>query len=217
VPSEIVALADFVQPTPSGTKRGIGGTCVNVGCIPKKMMHYAANLAHGRSDMIATGWDIQESQGPSWETMIGNITMHIRTLNFGYLMDFNQLGIKYFNEYATFIDAHTEQLEKADGTTQTITAEKIVIAVGGRPTYPEIPGAREFGITSDDLFSLRKPPGKALVVGASYVALESAGFLSALGFDARVKIICFTGRSSLNRTEEPLQRREGHEVLAHRC
>ena len=69
-----------------------------------------------------------------------------------------------------------------------MTAEKFVIAVGGRPTYPDIPGAREFGITSDDIFSLQKPPGKTLVVGASYVALECAGYLTALGFDTTVMV-----------------------------
>lgn len=63
-----------------------------------------------------------------------------------------------------------------------------MIAVGGRPSYPDIPGAREYGITSDDLFSMKKPPGKTLVVGASYVALECAGFLTALGFDTTVMV-----------------------------
>ena len=73
-------------------------------------------------------------------------------------------------------------------TTRQVTADKIVIAVGGRPSYPDIPGAREFGITSDDLFSMMTPPGKTLVVGASYVALECAGFLTALGFDTTVMV-----------------------------
>jgi len=69
-----------------------------------------------------------------------------------------------------------------------VTADKIVIAVGGRPSYPGIPGDKEFGITSDDMFSLKKSPGKTLVVGASYVALECAGFLTALGYDTSVMV-----------------------------
>ena len=69
-----------------------------------------------------------------------------------------------------------------------MTANKIVIAVGGRPSYPDIPGAKEYGITSDDLFALKKTPGKTLVVGASYVALECAGFLTALGYDTTVMV-----------------------------
>jgi len=95
---------------------------------------------------------------------------------------------KYFNEYASFVDAHTLELKKANGDTQRVTADKIVIACGGRPSYPEIPGAREFGITSDDIFSQQKPPGKTLVIGASYVALECAGFLTAMGFDTTVMV-----------------------------
>lgn len=79
-------------------------------------------------------------------------------------------------------------LKKANGDVHTVTADKIVIAVGGRPSYPEIPGAREFGISSDDIFSLKKAPGKTLVVGASYVALECAGFLSAFGYDTTVMV-----------------------------
>ena len=69
-----------------------------------------------------------------------------------------------------------------------MTADKIVIAVGGRPSYPGIPGDKEFGITSDDIFSLKKPPGKTLVVGASYIALECSGFLTALGYDCSVMV-----------------------------
>merc|ERR1711957_1083376 len=65
---------------------------------------------------------------------------------------------------------------------------KIIIAVGGRPSYPGIPGDKKFGITSDDVFSLKKAPGKTLVVGASYVALECAGFLTALGYDTTVMV-----------------------------
>lgn len=69
-----------------------------------------------------------------------------------------------------------------------MTAEHIIIATGGRPSYPGIPGDKEFGITSDDLFSMSKPPGKTLVVGASYVALECSGFLTAMGFDTTVMV-----------------------------
>jgi|Transcript_23224 thioredoxin reductase (NADPH) len=114
--------------------------------------------------------------------------MHIRSLNWGFKAELMKAKVKYFNEYASFVDAHTIQLKKANGDLQTKTADKIVVAVGGRPSYPDIPGAREFGITSDDIFSMQKPPGKTLVVGASYVALECAGFLVAHGFDTTVMV-----------------------------
>jgi len=98
------------------------------------------------------------------------------------------MKVKYFNAYASFIDAHTIEVDNGKGKVEKVTADKIVIAVGGRPSYPGIPGDREFGITSDDLFSLPKAPGKTLVVGASYVALECAGFLTALGYDTTVMV-----------------------------
>jgi pyruvate/2-oxoglutarate dehydrogenase complex dihydrolipoamide dehydrogenase (E3) component len=97
------------------------------------------------------------------------------------------MKIKYYNMYATFLDAHTILLDNGK-TKETVTAKDIVIATGGRPSYPEIPGDKEFGITSDDLFMMKKTPGKTLVIGASYVALECAGFLTAFGYDTTVMV-----------------------------
>jgi hypothetical protein len=88
--------------------------------------------------------------------------------------------VTYLNEYASFVDAHTVKTVNKKGAEKTVTAEAFILATGGRPRYPDIPGAREFGITSDDLFSLAKPPGKTLLIGASYIALECAGFLQGL-------------------------------------
>ena len=99
-----------------------------------------------------------------------------------------KLKVKYFNAYATFKDSHTIELNDGKGGISTTTADKIIIAVGGRPQYPGIPGDKEFGITSDDIFSKKTAPGKTLVIGASYVALECAGFLTALGYDTTVMV-----------------------------
>ena len=109
-------------------------------------------------------------------------------LNWGFKADLIKNKVKYFNAYASFIDPHRIQLRKPNGDTSEVSADKFVIAVGGRPSYPEIPGAREFGISSDDIFSMKRNPGKTLVVGASYVALECAGFLRALGMDTTVMV-----------------------------
>lgn len=87
--------------------------------------------------------------------MITNIQKHIKSLNWGYKTDMIKLKVKYFNALATFVDAHTIHL-KSDKIDQTVTAKNIVISCGGRPSYPGIPGDKEFGITSDDLFSLKK-------------------------------------------------------------
>ena len=120
--------------------------------------------------------------------MVKNVQMHIKGLNWGYKSDMMKLKVKYFNSYATFADPHTISLDNGKGKVETVTADKIVIATGGRPSYPGIPGDKEFGITSDDMFSLKKQPGKTLVVGASYVALECAGFLAAFGYDTTVMV-----------------------------
>ena len=183
-----VGVADFVKPTPSGTKWGIGGTCVNVGCIPKKMMHYAATIAEARHDQELSGWSPDMTQKHDWGKMVGNVQTHIKGLNWGYKTDLLKLKAKYYNSYASFVDAHTLSLDNGKGKVETVTADKIVIACGGRPSYPGIPGDKEFGITSDDIFSLKTNPGKTLVVGASYVALECAGFLTALGYDTTVMV-----------------------------
>ena len=94
----------------------------------------------------------------------------------------------YLNSYAKFVDPHHLHAVNAKGKEVSVSAAKILIATGGRPRYPDIPGAKEFGITSDDIFSLKYPPGKTLCVGASYVSLECAGFLRGLGFDTTVMV-----------------------------
>jgi len=123
-----------------------------------------------------------------WDAMVKNVQSHIKGLNWGYKSDMIQLKCKYYNSYASFVDTHTIKLDNGKGKIEQVTAEKIVIAVGGRPSYAGIPGDKEFGITSDDIFSLKKAPGKTLVVGASYVALECAGFLTAFGYDTTVMV-----------------------------
>lgn len=128
------------------------------------------------------------AQQHDWEKMVKAVQNHIKGLNWGYKTDLIKMKCKYFNSYATFVDAHTIQLDNGKGKVEKVTADKIVIATGGRPNYPGIPGDKEFGITSDDIFSLKKAPGKTLVIGASYIALECAGFLTALGYDTTVMV-----------------------------
>lgn len=95
--------------------------------------------------------------------------------------------MEYINGLGKFKDSHTIQTTTNKGE-RLLTSKYILIAVGGRPTYPDIPGALEYGITSDDIFSLDKPPGKTLIVGAGYIGLECAGFLTGLGFEATVVV-----------------------------
>ena len=181
------ACLDFVAPSPAGTTWGLGGTCVNVGCIPKKLMHQAGILGEQFSDAREYGWKLA-TEGHDWSKMVEAVQNHIGSLNFGYRTALRQKGVTYINAYGRFKDAHTIIATKKNGQEQEITADKIVVAVGGRPAYPDAPGAKECCISSDDIFSLSEAPGKTLCVGASYISLETAGFLTALGFETSVAI-----------------------------
>lgn len=121
--------------------------------------------------------------------MVSSVQDHISSLNFGYRVALREKGVKYENALASFVDGspHTLELKDKKGKVTRVTARRVVVAVGGRPKGLEIPGG-EHAISSDDLFSLPKAPGKTLVVGASYVALECAGFLAGLGEDVTVAV-----------------------------
>ncbi|GAV07014.1 hypothetical protein RvY_16909-2 [Ramazzottius varieornatus] len=184
-----VAVFDYVQPTPIGTKWGLGGTCVNVGCIPKKLMHQAALLRGYYDDAKKFGWQMsEENPQHDWNKMVEAIQDYIHGLNWKYKVALRDMNVTYLNSYAKFTDDHTLVATNAKGKESTVTAERFIIATGGRPRYPDIPGGKQFCITSDDIFSLAYPPGKTLVVGASYVALECGGFLKKLGFDVTVMV-----------------------------
>merc|ERR1719502_2491678 len=140
-----------------------------------------------KHDAAAFGWDMPETPiGHNWTTMIDNVQQHIKSLNFGYRAELMTAAVKYYNAYATFVDPQTVEAVDKKGKKTTITADAFVVAVGGRPKYPEIPGAKEHCITSDDVFALKTPPGKTLVIGASYVALECAGFIHGTGYDTKI-------------------------------
>ncbi|XP_074644054.1 thioredoxin reductase 2, mitochondrial-like [Tubulanus polymorphus] len=181
-----VAVLDYVEPSPLGTTWGLGGTCVNVGCIPKKLMHQAALLGEAIKDSRSFGWQVPENVGFSWETLVEGVQNHVKSLNWGHKVQLNDKNVKYMNAKGSLLDEHTIKTVDKKGREKTITAENIVIAVGMRPTHPEIPGAREFCMSSDDIFWRKKPPGKTLCIGASYVSLECAGFLNGLGYDTTV-------------------------------
>lgn len=167
----------------------MGGTCVNVGCIPKKLFHTAAKYGHIIKDSHDYGWTgiNNEELKHNWETLQTNVGYHIRSINWGYKRtNLPEHNVKLETKYARFVDAHTLETEDAKGNKGRVTARNIVVACGGRPRYPDIPGAREYGITSDDIFWRTTPPGKTLVVGGAYVALECAGFIRDLGMECDV-------------------------------
>ncbi|XP_060049482.1 thioredoxin reductase 2, mitochondrial isoform X2 [Erinaceus europaeus] len=182
-----VAVVDYVDPSPRGTRWGLGGTCVNVGCIPKKLMHQAALLGGMIQDARNYGWEVAQPILHDWRKMAEAVQNHVKSLNWGHRVQLQDRKVKYFNIKASFVDQHTVRGVTKGGKETLLSAEHIVIATGGRPKYPaHIEGALEYGITSDDIFWLKESPGKTLVVGASYVALECAGFLTGIGLDTTV-------------------------------
>lgn len=177
-----VAVLDFVKPSPAGSTWGLGGTCVNVGCIPKKLMHKASIIGEEmQDDAAAFGWSSGTRGAHDWDAMRTNVQNYIKSLNFQYRVALREAGIDYLNRLGSFLDAHTLELRDKHGEASTITSARFVVAVGGRPTRLTCPGA-EFAIDSDDLFSLKKAPGRTLCIGGGYVALECGGFLASLGY-----------------------------------
>eukprot|EP00123_Amoebidium_parasiticum_P011692 comp20858_c0_seq1/m.27607 comp20858_c0_seq1/g.27607 ORF comp20858_c0_seq1/g.27607 comp20858_c0_seq1/m.27607 type:complete len:511 (-) comp20858_c0_seq1:243-1775(-) len=183
-----VAMFDYVKPSTQGTTWGLGGTCVNVGCVPKKLMHYAGLLGAGFHDAKKFGWEVEEHPNHNWEALVEAVQSHVRSLNWGYKTGLRSAKVEFINALASFVGPHEVEFTLR-GQTKRITAAHFIIAVGGRPNIPsDVPGAREYAITSDDIFSLDRSPGKTLCVGASYISLECAGFLKELGLDVTVAI-----------------------------
>ncbi|PBC30714.1 thioredoxin reductase 1, mitochondrial isoform X2 [Apis cerana] len=185
-----VAVLDFVTPSPRGSTWGLGGTCVNVGCIPKKLMHQAALLGESIHDSVSYGWQLPDPKTikNDWQALRTAVQNHVKSVNWVTRVELRTKKIEYFNALGYFKDQHTILGKLKNGEEKEFTAQNILIAVGGRPRYPDIPGALEYGITSDDIFSLEKAPGKTLIVGAGYIGLECAGFLNGLGYDATVMV-----------------------------
>jgi thioredoxin reductase (NADPH) len=175
-----VALCDFVSASPAGSTWGLGGTCVNVGCIPKKLMHTAA--LHGEVIRGAPefGWALSEEKPVmQWDVLQQNVENYIRGLNFNYVVSLRSQKVKYLNAAARFVDPHTLACTNKKGEVSTVTARRIVLAPGGRPTPLQVPGA-EHAISSDDIFKLKRDPGATVVVGSGYIGLECAGFLNGI-------------------------------------
>lgn len=156
-------------------ERYMGGTCVNVGCIPKKLLAYAAGFGHGFTDSAGFGWDCT-ADSFSWPTLIRNKDAEIARLNGIYRRMLEQAGVTVYDARATLAGPH----EIALAGQGTVTAERILIATGGWPNVPEIPG-RDLAITSNEAFHLEEMPRRILVVGGGYIAVEFAGVFSGLG------------------------------------
>ncbi len=153
----------------------LGGTCVNLGCVPKKAMWLAADIAGKLSIAGSLGFPVQAGT-LDWKTFVAHRQLYIEKIHASYRRRLAADGIATLPLRAHFMDAHT--LECDDGT--RLSGEKILIATGGRPQKPDVPGA-EFAGVSDDFFGWCAAPDRVAIVGAGYIAVELAGVLQALG------------------------------------
>ena len=179
----------------------LGGTCVNVGCVPKKVMYYAANL---REEMIHDaadyGMEIQHEVGMDWSKLVQKRDAYVERLNGIYQRNLDNSKVEVIRGVGKFVGEKKVGRVKflksyarirvciqviVDGT--IYSADHILVAVGGKPSFPAIPGA-EHGISSDGFFELKERPSKVLVVGAGYIAVEMAQIFAGLGSQTTLAI-----------------------------
>ncbi len=154
----------------------LGGTCVNRGCIPKKLMVYASRFPELFTDAVGYGW-AQVSSEIDWHQMITAVNQEVERLNGVYQRMLDKSEVKLMRAYASFIDEHTLQVGE-----EKVTADKILIAVGGHPVKPNIPGI-ENTIVSDDMFTLPAKPKRVVILGGGYIGVEFACIMNNLGSD----------------------------------
>jgi len=159
----------------------LGGTCVNIGCVPKKVMWNAGMLAHAIEDAKDYGFDTINN-GLDWKKLIENREGYISGINGWYANYLKDSDIDLIEGTARFIDNKTLEVNG-----EQYTADHIVVAPGGYPIIPDIPGA-DFGLTSDGFFQLQDIPERVAIVGSGYIAVELAGVLNALGSDVTIII-----------------------------
>lgn len=154
----------------------LGGTCVNVGCIPKKLFVYASHFREDFEDSAGFGWSVA-GQEFEWPTLLRNKDREITRLNGIYSKLLSEAGVDLVRGRARVVDPHTVEVDA-----QTFTATNILVATGSWPSVPQIPGV-EYAITSNEAFHLDALPKRAIVVGGGYIAVEFAGIYRGLGVE----------------------------------
>ena len=155
----------------------LGGTCVNVGCVPKKVMFYGAQIAEAiNSYAPAYGFDVEVKKF-DYAKLVESRQAYIGRIHTSYNNVLAKNNVDVLNGFARFKDAKTIEVSYADGSTELVTADHILIATGGRPSIPAVKGA-EYGIDSNGVFALNELPKRVAVVGAGYIAVELAGVLN---------------------------------------
>lgn len=185
--AEYGARVVLAEPAP------LGGTCVNVGCVPKKIMWNAAQLGSALHDAVDYGFSVTAGH-VDWLSLKGKRDTYIERLNALYAANLAKRNVELVRAHAAFTDAHTVG---AGG--RTLSAAHIIVATGGRARLPQIPGTA-LGITSDGFFELRERPERVAVVGSSYIGIELAGIFAGLGSQTTLVL---RGGSAL-RTFDPM-------------
>ena len=157
-------------------EKHLGGTCVNVGCVPKKLFVYGSHFAEEFADAMAYGWSIANT-GFKWSVLRDNKTKEITRLNGIYENLLTKSDVEIFSSRARFYDEHTLTLND-----KRVRAEKVLIATGSAPFVPTLPGSDQV-VTSDDMFYLEELPNRMVVVGGGYIAVEFAGIMNGLGVE----------------------------------
>jgi len=156
--------------------RYLGGTCVNVGCVPKKLFVYASHFAEDFKTARSFGWQTQNAQF-NWQQLLKNKNAEIQRLNGVYQQILDSTGVKTITGRATLMDEHSVSING-----EIITAERILVATGGWPSVPDFPG-KEHAITSNEAFFLDFLPERMVIVGGGYIAVEFAGIFHGFGID----------------------------------
>ncbi len=156
--------------------RYLGGTCVNVGCVPKKLLVYASHFSEDFENARGFGWKLGATDF-NWQQLIKNKNIEIERLNGVYENILSGAGVELIDGHGTLVDEHTVAVNG-----KNYTAERILIATGGWPSIPDIPG-KEHVISSNEVFFLEKLPEKVVIAGGGYIAVEFAGIFNGLGVD----------------------------------
>lgn len=177
----------------------LGGTCVNVGCVPKKVMFYGAQIAEAIHNYAPDyGFDV-DVKGFDFAKLVESRQAYIGRIHTSYNNVLAKNNVDVLHGFAKFVDAKTVEVSYADGSTEQVTADHILIATGGRPSIPNVKGA-EYGIDSNGVFALNILPKRVAVVGAGYIAVELAGVFNSLGSDVHL----FVRQHAPLRNQDPL-------------
>jgi len=189
--------------------RALGGTCVNVGCVPKKLFVYASQFSEQFANSAGYGWRVGQ---PSfdWPTLRDNKTAEIERLNGVYQRLLDSAGAEVVRGWATVAGPHQVSVALADGGHRQLSADKILLATGGQPFIPGVPGA-ELAVSSDQMFFLEQLPERAVVVGGGYIAVEFAGILNGLGV---ATTLVYRGPTLLKAFDYELAERLASEMVA---